>query len=191
MQPIHTSNFPIESSLEKTKFSPASKYLLELPSGTGMGHVCTFFNSSLKEPICHRPMQSLYMLPLSLWVHMYLRPVLFRTPCYLGDLHPFCLLYSFLLPLPRAFPNPEGRDLMEFSDLWLSVPSSLSVCVISSCLSMGLCVSFSLLQKENFFDGLSKALTYEYSRRSLGVISLLHCFSRSRVFGFTLGPRTI
>lgn len=43
-------------------------------------------------------------------------------------------------------------------------------------------------RRKLFWRRLTKALIYEYSRISLGVISLLHFFYRTVVFGITLGP---
>jgi hypothetical protein len=76
---------------------------------------------------------------------------------------------------------------METSNLGLSVPSSLPLCRLSGCGDQYL---FPNAAGESFSDdGRAKALIYENSRMSLGVIFIVMCLTVA--FSFTLGPWTI
>ena len=55
------------------------------------------------------------------------------------------------------------------------------------CLAVDLCICSHLLQEMLLRQWLSNALTYEYSRMFLKVISLLRSFSRRIAFVFILG----
>lgn len=72
-----------------------------------------------------------------------------------------------------------GRVVIETSCLDLSVPRSLTFCILSGCVSLNL----SPCAKEG--ASLMRVVQYsiyECSRMSLGVVLLLHSFSRIVVF---------
>lgn len=119
--------------------------------------------------------QALIMLVLKAWF-------LWCPPCPLG-------LSLFLLPFPWYSLSPQGMELTETSLLGLSSPRSLTYCTMSDGGSLSLLTI--LHRRQHLWWWPSKALTYAYSRMSLGVILLLcfilfyfHIF-RTGVFGFT------
>lgn len=77
----------------------------------------------------------------------------------------------------------EGIDRDPFS----TESSKVSYSIFTLCPVVAVSICSYLLQKETSLMLVDKTLFYEYSRMSLGVIILLCSFSRTVVFGFTLG----
>lgn len=93
--------------------------------------------------IWHRPLQVQCMLLQSLLSSQEVCSHGFRSPCFLGVLHPFLALTLSLSPLPQGSLSPEGQDLMETFCLGLSVPG---LSPLAQCLAVDLCISSHLLQ---------------------------------------------
>ena len=113
------------------------------------------------------------------------------------------LIWRVLFPLCPPFPppltlvlplltqgslSPGGRNLMETSHSGPNIPKSLILCVFLAVVSVFLLICW---QEEIsvIMTALCKALFYECSRVSLGVILLLHSLSKTTVFVFTQHPR--
>lgn len=125
------------SPLEKTKFSPASGYQLEIASASWMEACVCFFQ--LQDLMWCRHMQALGMLPQSLSSHVH------PYHCVQKALFPW--FPPFHLATPRCLLlSPEGRDLLETSHSGLSVSRSLSLRILVSCES--LCICSHLLKEE-------------------------------------------
>lgn len=97
------------------------------------------------------------------------------------------LLVSSMSYNLSTFPStgvPElwGEGLMETFQLGLSVPRYLTFCILSQWVPAFV---FLHCRRKLLWRWLSKTLICECSRMSLGVILLLHSFSRT-VFGFPL-----
>lgn len=114
---------PRETSLQETKFSFASCFLLETASGIGMGYVFISFGSGTPS---NRLIQALCRLPRSLYVHMCVHYVDLEGHVSWVSSIPSVLIF-LLPPLLQGFLSPDGRDGMETSCLWLSVPSALTL----------------------------------------------------------------
>ena len=82
-------------------------------------------------------------------------------------------LTIFLPILLYVSLSPNGRDLMKMSHLRLTAPRFLILCSLPICC------------RRKLWRWLSLALIYEYHRMSLGVILMLHSFSRTEVFVFS------
>ena len=94
--------------------------------------------------------------------------------------------FSFTLsPHVRGSLRSNRRDLLEISHLDVPGLNYLSLCIMLSCISVFIPICF----KRKFIQWLNNALTYEYSRISLGLILSLFSFSSSSMllFDFTLG----
>lgn len=58
-----------------------------------------------------RPVQAVCMIPQSLWIHMYVSPVVSRRPCFLGVFQSLLALTMFLsTSLPRSSQSPKRKD---------------------------------------------------------------------------------
>lgn len=140
MNPIKCSVFPGRPFWRKLKFSLSSGYQLEIASRLGMG-VCPLFLSALGPSDAGMFRSCVFCQ--SLWIHV---PVLL----YLEALTACCLQSP--LSLRRftfsslEFPGPWGVGFGEDLCLWLCVPRSLTLCIMSGCVS--LCIYFYLLQEE-------------------------------------------
>lgn len=74
-----------------------------------------------------------------------------------------------------------------FPELWGERFDSDTLIVCAHCPVVGLCICSICCRKKLFWWCLSKGLVYEYSRTSLEGILLLISYSRTAVFGLTLG----
>ena len=113
-------------------------------------------------------------------------PLLYLKALFCWWLPSLLALKNLFSHLPHSFLSSEGRDLIETSDLGLSVPGSLKNCTLSSRGSLYL---FPYTSGGSFYnDGWANLMTLiiEFSKM-LVVILLLCSFSRKVVFGFPLG----
>lgn len=123
--------FPIETPLEKTTFSFASDYLLEITSGSGWGLYPLL--SATGPPRVHSCANPLHATPVCMT--SYVCPAVFRRTCFPDVLSSVCLLYSFCIFSCRV---SQGSDLMEKSLLRPSVLESLAVCILCGCGSLSI-----------------------------------------------------
>lgn len=125
--------------------------------------------------------QSVCLLPQSLWLHTCISPAVFKKTLFL-----WCLLSLTLFPsfLPQGSLRGERRELMEASHLRMSLPRVLTLCTLSNCGSLYL---FPCLAGRGFSDdGWTRHWSmHECSRMLSGVILLLCPFSRTIVFHFS------
>ena len=100
------------------------------------GGVSTSLLSQCWDSIWHRPMPACACCHSLCECICVWGPVVFRGPCFLGNLHPFWLLPFYLLlflpPLLPDFLSPEVTDLMDTFHLGPRDPKSLTVCLTSS-----------------------------------------------------------
>lgn len=145
--PLRMVCTPSNTPLEKTNYSFARDYQLEIDSRLGMGS-CVHFFFQCQDPIWYRSVQPWAHCHISVSSHMHCYAV-FRRPCLFDILCPLWLLEYFCLlffRLPRA---PEGRDLMKTFHLGLLVSMSLTLFILSSCGSLFL---FSSTVRRSFLN---------------------------------------
>jgi hypothetical protein len=124
---------PSETLLEK-KIASISSYQLDIASGLGMG-VFVYFPFQHWDSIWFRPVQTLCMLPQSLWVHMCISPTVSRWPCFLSVFHPHWLLQPLYLShtVPESWvfdgdiPYRAECSKVSHSLLWVSMLLSSTV----------------------------------------------------------------
>jgi len=127
---------------------------------------------------------------ICLWVPICIEPLHLEGLVFLVFSVPFGSYILSVSSSANPSLSPEERDLMEASLLGLSVPRSLTLCLMSGCWFH---ICSHLLQEEASLMLVSKALLYEDSRIWSGAISLVWfcclfaCLLRTVVFGFILG----
>lgn len=92
--------------------------------------VCVYFSSQLWDLIPPRAMHA-HIYYQRLCEHMHASVLL----CLEG----LDVFHPQWPPLLQSSPSPEGRDMTEAPNLWMSVPRSLTLCTLSSGRSLHLC----------------------------------------------------
>lgn len=142
------------------------------------------------SPIWLEPVQVLWVLAQSLWVCMYIRPVVsgrYCLNCLLGIIHYLWLLKSFCFLFHIDFWALSGgfdEDIL-FWTKCSKVSHSLHIVQLWVFMLVPI-----YCKKELLWWELRKTLICGHGSLSLGVISLPYSFSRITVVGFPLGPMT-
>lgn len=165
-----------ETPREKSKFSFCKWLAIGESFWIRDGNMCLLL-FALGGAHPWRPCACCLVSVSSLWVHM--------CTYHVEDLVSWCYPYPlacmhFIPPFQQVSLTSEGRDLIETSNLGLLSFSTYHLVV-------GLFIPICYKSKHLWW-WLRKEVIYKYENMSLGVILCQCTFSRTVIFGFTLGP---
>ena len=158
MQPTLKRNFvpPVRLPWRKLSFQ-LQRLSTEVASGLGIG-TCEHFSFLLQDPIWCRPMKTLsscvhgsyhkHTAPsviMCTWILLLSRALISWHPPPLWSSYSSCLLFL------ESLVSPEGRDLVKTSCLRLSIPRSLTLCIMSTC---GFLYLFPCTAGRSYFDAV-------------------------------------